>query len=124
MLAIVEKVIHAPIPSGYVEVDDVVRNSEANPRRAAALASARQRLANQLTDADSKINLSALRLKAGLSQAKVAAMLGNSQSSYSMIESGRRGDILHSTFEKLVEILNVSRDELANALKNTQEART
>jgi len=67
-----------------------------------------------------KPTIASLRLKAGLSQAKIAELLGNSQSSYSLIESGRR-DILHSTFEKLAAILHVSRDELAIALANTQE---
>lgn len=124
MLAIVERVIHAPLPACYTEVDDVVRDSEADSRRAAALVRARQRLAVQLTEAESKTTLSTLRLRAGLSQAKVAELLGNSQSSYSMIESGRRGDVLHSTFEKLVEIFGVSRDELADALKNIQESRS
>ena len=51
----------------------------------------------------------------------LAELLGNSQSSYSLIESGRRADILHSTFEKLIQILHVTRDELAAALKNNQE---
>lgn len=123
-MAIVERVIHAPLATCYTEVDDVVRKSEAGSRRAAALVRARQRLAVQVAEAESKTTLSTLRLRAGLSQAKVAELLGNSQSSYSMIESGRRGDVLHSTFEKLVEIFGVSRDELADALKNIQESRS
>lgn len=121
MLAIVEQVIHAPLPVGYREINDVVQKSETNPRRAAALARARQRLAAQAEEVGQKTTLGSLRLKAGLSQTRVAELLGNSQSSYSMIESGRRGDILLSTFEKLVEIFGVTRDELAEALKNTQE---
>lgn len=121
VLAIVERVIYAPLPAGYTEIDEVVRKSEAVSRRAAALARARQRLSVQITEGGQQPTLSSLRLKAGLSQARIAKILGNSQSSYSMIESGRRGDILLSTFEKLVETLGVSRDELAQALKNTQE---
>lgn len=120
-LAIVEQVIHAPLPAGYREIDDVVRQSETTPRRGAALARARQRLAAQIEDLGQQTTIASLRLKAGLSQTKVAELLGNSQSSYSMIESGRRGDILHSTAEKLVKIFSVTRDELAEALKNTQE---
>jgi DNA-binding XRE family transcriptional regulator len=121
VIEIVERVVHAPLPAGYREIDDVVRKSESNPHRAAVLARARQRLANQVEDAAKKPTLASLRLKAGLSQAKVAELLGNSQSSYSLIESGRRADILHSTFEKLIPILHVSRDELATALKESQE---
>jgi DNA-binding transcriptional regulator YiaG len=121
VIAIVEQVIHAPIPAGYTEIGEVVQKSEANPRRAEALARARKRLASQFEETEQKITLSSLRLRSGLSQAQVADLLGNSQSSYSMIESGKRSDIFHSTFERLVEIFGVSRDQLAEAFKNTQE---
>jgi hypothetical protein len=119
VLALVEQVIHAPLPENYREIDDIVRKSEGDPRRAAALGRARQRLAVRVDDAAQMPTLASLRLRAGLSQAKLVELLGNSQSSYSLVESGRRTDILMSTFEKLVEILRVSRDELAVALKNT-----
>ena len=99
VIVIVERVVHAPLPSGYREIDDLVRTRENNPRYASALVRARQRLATQVEDAAQKTTVASLRLKAGFSQAKVAELLGNSQSSYSLIESGRRADILHSTFE-------------------------
>lgn len=121
VLAIVEQVIHAPVPAGYRELGDVIRDRESNPRRAAALARARVRLAAQVAEVDQKETIASLRLKAGLSQAKVAELLGNSQSGYSMIESGKRGDILLSTFERLVDVFGVTRDGLATAIKNTQE---
>ena len=121
VVVIVECVVHAPLPSDYREIDDLVRTRESNPRYASALVRARQRLATQVEDEAQKTSVASLRLKAGFSQAKVAELLGNSQSSYSLIESGRRADILHSTFEKLIDIFQVSRDELAAALKNTQE---
>lgn len=121
VLAIVDRVVHAPLPTGYREIDDIVRTRENNPRHAAALARARQRLATHIEDDAQKTTIASLRLKVGLSQAKIAELLGNSQSSYSLIESGRRTDILHSTFEKLAAIFRVSRDELADALENTKE---
>lgn len=119
VLAIVERVVHAPLPAGYREIDDIVRTRENNPRHSAALARARQRLAMHIDEAQ-KTTLASLRLKAGLSQARIAELLGNSQSGYSLIESGRR-DILYSTFEKLIALLHVSRDELAGAIANSQE---
>jgi DNA-binding XRE family transcriptional regulator len=119
VLAIVDSIVYAPLPDGYREINDVISTHERDVGRAAALARARQRLSERV-DAAQKPTVAVLRLKAGLSQAKIAELLGNSQSSYSLIESGRR-DILHSTFEKLTEILHVSRDELAMAIKNTQE---
>lgn len=121
VLSIVERVVHAPLPAGYREIDEVVRSRENNPRYSSALTRARQRLAAHVEDETQKITLASLRLRAGLSQAKVAELLGNSQSSYSLIESGRRTDILLSTFEKLVAIFKVSRDDLATAIENTKE---
>lgn len=121
VFVIVERVVHAPLPAGYREIDDIVRARENNPRHASALARARQRLATQVEGVSQQSTVASLRLKAGLSQAKVADLLGNSQSSYSLIESGRRADILLSTFEKLAEIFQVSRDELSAALKHARE---
>ncbi len=121
VLSIVENIVHAPLPAGYREIDDIVRVHESNPRHAAALARARQRLATHIEDVTQKPTVASLRMKAGLSQAKVAELLGNSQSSYSLIESGRRTDILRSTFEKLIVIFQVSRDKLADALDNTRK---
>lgn len=119
--AITQHVVHAPLPAGFTEIDDIIRESESDPQRAAALARARQRLAAQLESSPPRPTVAYLRLRAGLSQSKIAELLGNSQSSYSLIESGKRADIYFTTFEKLVQILSVSRDELAAALKNTQD---
>lgn len=121
VLAMVASVVHAPLPEGYREIDDIIRTRENNTRHALALARARQRLAANLETEAQKTTVASLRLKAGLSQAKIAVLLGNSQSSYSLIESGKRTDVLFSTFEKLAAILHVSRDDLALAIKNTQE---
>lgn len=121
VVAIVHQVVHSLLPEGYREIDDIVRDSENNPRRAAALSRARKRIAATIEEEFATYSIATLRLKRGLSQLKVAEMLGNSQSSYSLIESGRRADMLHSTFEKLAEILQVSRDELAKAIQITQK---
>lgn len=112
------RVVHAPLPTDYTEIDDVVAASEKNEKRAKALAQARARLAERLEDV-APATLASLRMRSGLSQASLAEKIGNSQPGYSKIESGNN-DILHSTFEKLVEILGVSRDELAAAIKNTR----
>jgi ribosome-binding protein aMBF1 (putative translation factor) len=121
VIAIVENLSCFPLPEKYRELDDVVKRSEQIPSRQLAINRARQKLAVKARD-DGKITLVALRLEAGLSQAKLAELLGNSQSGYSLIESGKR-DIFYATFERLREILNVSRDTLAEAIKNTQEIR-
>jgi len=119
--AFVDQVVHAPIPAGYREIDEVIRDREANPRRAAALERARQRLAEKASGEAQSVTLAQLRLRKGMSQSKVAELLGNSQSSYSLIESGRRPDILRSTFKRLAEIFDVSLAELDEAIENTAE---
>ena len=118
VLMITEVVIHPPIPAGFNDIKSIIHKYENQNGRAHALAQARKRLSSALTES-SQPTLSSLRLRAGLSQAKLAALLGNSQSSYSLIEAGHR-DILYTTFEKLIEILQVSRDELALAIKNSK----
>lgn len=120
VVVIEDRVFHAPLHQDFTEIDDVIGEGERDARRSATLARARQRLAKQLETQPLRATLAYLRLKAGMSQSKVAESLGNSQSSYSLIESGRR-EIMFATFEKLVEILQVSRDELANAIKNSRE---
>lgn len=114
-----ELVIHPPVPAGFKGVQDMVNRYENQPTKAAALAKARKRLSSSMAAVGTPITIATLRLKAGLSQSKTAMLLGNSQSGYSLIEAGRR-DMLHTTFEKLVEIFNTSRDELAQAIKNTK----
>lgn len=114
-----EVVIHPPVPSGFKDMQIVVKNYEDQPTKAAVLAEARKRLSSSMTAVDMPVTIANLRLRAGLSQSKAATLLGNSQSGYSLIEAGRR-DMLHKTFEKLVEIFKTTRDELAQAIKNTK----
>lgn len=93
---------------------------EVNPRRAAALSRARERLAQQLSGTG-PVTLSTLRLRCGFSQATLAAKIGNSQPSYSKIEAGKI-DVLLSTMEKLAEALGVRLEEVVVAIRNTREA--
>jgi ribosome-binding protein aMBF1 (putative translation factor) len=111
--------VHAPLPSCYKEIDTLIKDREKNSTRSKALSKARERLAATLNSSE-EVNLSILRLRAGLSQYLLAEKIGNSQPSYSKIEAGRT-EIMFSTFEKLVEVLGVSRDELSLAIKNTQK---
>jgi hypothetical protein len=112
-------VIHPVVPAGFNDMQDVVRKYENQPTKAAALDEARKRLSSSMTGINMPTTIATLRLKSGLSQSKAAILLGNSQSGYSLIEAGRR-DMLHKTFEKLVEIFDTTRDELAQAIKNTK----
>lgn len=98
--------------AGYHDVRDRIAESEANPRRAQALARARERLAETLHEAGT---LAAIRLSKGLSQTAVANKIGTSQSRLSRIESGRDDPQL-STVAKIAEALGVDVAVVAEAL--------
>lgn len=85
---------------------------EQDPRRAAALARARQRLASTLHPAPS---LAHLRMAQGLSQAELARRIGTSQSRLSRIEAGL-DDPRYSTLTKISAVLGVDLNTLAEAL--------
>lgn len=121
VIVIVVSVISEHLPSAYTEIDDVIAKSERNLHRAAALARARGRMAEELNESSAPVSLVYLRLRAGLSQAKVASLIGNSQSSYSLIESGQRGDIFLSTSKKLASLFGVSLDEIDAAIENSKK---
>ena len=121
VIVIVDCVISEYLPSAYTEIDDVIAKSERNPHRAAALARARGRMEEKLKESGAPVTLASLRLRAGLSQAKVASLIGNSQSSYSLIESGQRGDIFLSTSKKLASLFGVSLDEIDAAIENSKQ---
>lgn len=112
---------HPTIPSGFKSINDISLKSSQNPKRAAALARARAKIAD-LLDVDETPTLATLRMAAGLTQAELSKKIGTSQSHYSRIEAG--DEIMHSTYERLNELLCVGRDRLALAIKNTQERKT
>ena len=117
--AIEQQVVHAPLPTGYTEIDDIIASHDPDSRRAAALARARGRLANQL-ETTGPTTLASLRLRRGLSQAVLAEMIGNSQPGYSKIEAGK-SDPQFTTFEKMADALGVNLEEVVRAFKTTRE---
>ena len=119
VISIESAYVHSPMPEGYKEIDVLIQEHEKNPSRAKALAKARARLAKKIIDSEA-LTLAVLRLRSGLSQYGLAEKIGNSQPSYSKIEAGKT-EIMHSTYEKLAEVLGVTRDVLSQAIKNTRE---
>lgn len=97
---------------GFRDARDRIAELEANPRRAAALARARERLAERIHEEGS---LAAIRMSKGLSQTAVANRIGTSQSRLSRIESGRDDPQL-STVAKIAEALGVELAVVADAL--------
>ncbi len=108
-------VVYPPIPNRYADLNSLVNKYESNALRRDALIGARGRLAESL-DNDGT-TLATLRLSRGMSQTKLAELIGTSQSRLSLLESG--GEMMFTTFEKLVIALETSRDKLALALDNT-----
>jgi len=116
VFSIKASVVHPPQRSGWSDIRERLARLEQNPKRAAALARARKRLAEEL---HTHTNLSALRLKAGLSQAEVARRIGTSQSHLSRIESGQE-DPRRTTLVKIARELGETLDVVSNAIDACQ----
>jgi len=99
---------------------------EANPARAAGLARARARLGKWM-DAEPELQstskLSALRLKAGLSQAQLATALGTSQPNVARMEKGT-GNYTLEVMRDWSNALGVSLIELIEAIDAVKPAQT
>ena len=79
-------VVYPPIPNRYADLNSLVNKYESNALRRDALIRARGRLAESL-DSDGA-TLATLRLSRGMSQAKLAELIGTSQSRLSSLERG------------------------------------
>lgn len=101
-----------PMPEGSVSIDDLIINAESEPAFAEELENARKLLAEKIYKDNS---ITALRLRFGWSQRKLAEKLNTSQSHVSKIESGRE-DLRLSTIRKLASVFNVDEQEIIKAL--------
>lgn len=111
----VQPVLDAPING--VLMEDRMRRLEANPQRAASLAKARSRLGKWLTsepEATATSRLAGLRLRAGLSQAQLAATLGTSQPTIARMERGT-GNHTMDVLRAWAKALGVTQNELFDA---------
>jgi DNA-binding XRE family transcriptional regulator len=104
-------VVYPPQRAGWRDIHDRTAELAKNPRRAQALARARQKLAQEL----SAPALAVLRLQKGWSQTELAQRIGTSQSRLSLIESGI-DDPLHRTVVKLAEALGEELETVSRAL--------
>lgn len=107
-------------------MDEPVRRSSrrtrllADPNRRAALARARHRL-SQAIDENSEFSLTKLRLQAGLSQAKLASMIGSQQPAIARLEKGEI-DPGVSTITKLASALGVPAETVFRAIVATKDS--
>lgn len=91
----------------------------ANPRRAAALQRARQRISKEISD-DSIFSLVKLRLNAGLSQAELAEAMDTQQPAIARLEK-RTAEPNLSTMVKLAEVLGVQEEVVFKAFLTTRK---
>lgn len=99
---------------------------EKNPKRAEALAKARQRIgvALQRADTTQEHTLAAMRLRAGLSQAKLANLMGTQQPNIARLEKNPAG-LQAATVLKLAHALRVDPLEiLALTAEKSEQATT
>jgi transcriptional regulator with XRE-family HTH domain len=97
-----------------ISVQEHIAKIEANPKRAAALQRARERLGRTMINKNNnKANLVALRLSTGLSQIHLANKLGVQQADVHFME--HTGNIDAQLMKDLAEILNVSETQIIEA---------
>lgn len=92
---------------------------ERNPEHAKGLSEARSVISDALYPGDD-VTLKTLRLKAGLTQTQLAAVLETSQPHVARIEAGRQDPVI-STCRKLSKALGASLDVISSALERQAE---
>lgn len=112
---------HSRAVSTGITIGQLIRQREQDPRKAAALERARKKIADKLGDFP-ELSLATLRLRKGLSQAKLAEMMNVKQPYIARIERGE--DDLHiSTIENMAKALNVLPSEVFAAIAATRAGR-
>jgi DNA-binding XRE family transcriptional regulator len=97
-------------PKNFVTIDDLIKDREADPRRGAALASARKELANEHRDMEGS-TVKTRRLELGYSQVKLAELVSTSQSHIARIERGTE-NVNIATCRKLCAALQIDMNTL------------
>jgi transcriptional regulator with XRE-family HTH domain len=92
---------------------------ERDPEHAKGLSEARGFVSDALYP-DDGVTLKTLRLKAGLTQIQLAAILETSQSHIARLETGRQDPIM-STCRKLSKALGASLDVISSSLERQAE---
>lgn len=95
-------------------ISSLISERELDPRKSAALARARQKIATRLTD-EPQFSLAKLRLQKGLSQARLATLMGVQQPYIARIERGD-DDLKISTIENLAKALGESKETVFTAV--------
>lgn len=112
-------VISAPLPEGFVDIDDLVAEQEKDPVARQAIAEGRQAVADEYYAGETR-PLAWYRLKKGWSQKDLAARLSTSQSYIARLEAGAI-DPQVSTLQRLAVVFEVPAAALLESI--TQGAR-
>ncbi|WP_051234211.1 helix-turn-helix domain-containing protein [Halomonas halocynthiae] len=110
----------AQAPGCATSIQDVVANSEKNPRKKAALERARARIADQVSRGDGD-TVKSLRLRKGWSQTTLSTLLGTSQSHVARIERGSE-NVTWETMRKLCDTLDVDMNTIDTMLQRQRSA--
>lgn len=125
--------VQIPVPVGRASlvshkaksVTELAAKYEADPRKAAALARAREKLADRLGRARGEATaatLAQLRLQKGLSQTRLAEILGLKQPYVARVERGEE-NLTMSTMENFAAALGVAPPEFLAAALASRSAR-
>ncbi|MDN7895904.1 helix-turn-helix transcriptional regulator [Burkholderia cepacia] len=95
---------------------DIVAKHEANPSRKAALERARARLGKKIATVEGVDTLTSLRLERGLSQSRLADLIGSKQPYIARLEKGEIPNVSATVIRKLREALGVTADQIIDAL--------
>jgi len=106
---------HPPVLKGFIPLDDLLAEYEKDEEMRAAMTRARKRVAETMYH-DEPHCFSALRLKAGLSQAELAERSKTSQSHIARIEAGTT-DPSTETIARLAEALGVAPETAFTAIR-------
>lgn len=106
--------IDRDVPVSLTSIDEVVAKSEGDALRLKYLQEARAELATSL-ESDG-VTVRTLRLRHGLSQAKLGEMIGTSQPHIARIERGTE-NVTIETCRKLARVLSVDMNTLDAALR-------
>lgn len=120
VLRIVASWVPAPQRPGYVSARELARRFVAkNPDRETGLQNARKALSRLIEQDGQTPSLCQLRLRKGLSQTKLADLIGTSQADLSRIESGTQ-DPTSDKLKRLKDALGVEWADLMNAVQATR----
>lgn len=103
-----------PLPAGFIDIDTLVEQQEADPETRKAIAMGRRAVANNYY-ADSRPSLANYRLQKGWSQRELATRAGTSQSHIARLEAGDI-DLQVSTLRRLASLLGVQPAALLDAM--------